>query len=116
MRGAPHHEGWGLLDAEDEEAAWHLADLLAARSDLEELRTRADTDNADTAQRLADLMYQFADLEGLRSLADADRDAAEILAVLLYERGDIEGLRLHRRERRAYRQPAARTADQAEPG
>jgi hypothetical protein len=41
-------------DAGDEKAAWWLADLLADRSDLAELRARADAGDWHAARDLAD--------------------------------------------------------------
>ena len=76
------------------DAAERLADLLAERGDLDELRARADAGDGDAAKRLADLLAERGDLDGLRARADAgDGDAAERLADLLAERGDLDELR-----------------------
>jgi hypothetical protein len=81
-------------DARDETAAWRLADLLARHGDLEELRTRADTDQY-AAWALAELLARNGDLGELRARADAgDETAAFQLPWLLYDRGDLDGLRI----------------------
>ena len=75
-------------DAGDRAAAWQLAELLAGRGDLDELRARADAGDRDAARRLAGLLAERGDLDGLRARADAgDRDAAGRLAGLLAEQG-----------------------------
>jgi hypothetical protein len=83
-------------DAGDSDAARRLAELLAARGDLEELRARVDVDAGDweAARWLAELLRERGDLEELRARADAgDGPAAGQLAELLRERGDLDGLR-----------------------
>jgi hypothetical protein len=85
-------------DAGDESAAWRLADLLAGRGDVEELRARADADDKHAISKLAYLLAERGDLDGavqvLRARADAgDWDAARQLADLLGRRGDVEELR-----------------------
>ena len=92
-------------DAGDGYAAGRLADLLAERGDLDELRARADAGDGDAARRLAELLAERGDLDGLRARADAgDEDAARRLAELLAERGDLDGAaRPGRRRRRARR-------------
>ena len=73
---------------------WQLAELLAERGDLDELRARADAGDGFAASQLAELLAQRGDLDGLRARADdGDRDAARRLADLLAERGDLDGLR-----------------------
>ena len=84
--------------AGDWPAASHLADLLAARGDVDGLRARVEAGDlfADVrlAELLAELLAERGDLDGLRERADADDDAAaEHLAELLAERGDLDGLR-----------------------
>jgi len=81
-------------DAGDIYAAEQLADLLAERGDLDELRARADAGDIDAAVRLADLLAERGDVDGLRARADAgDGPAAVRLADLLAERGDLDELR-----------------------
>jgi len=85
-------------DAGDGHAAWRLADLLARRGDLDELRARADAGSQSAANRLAHVLAERGDLDEaaqiLRARADAgNRDAADQLADLLAERGDLDGLR-----------------------
>ncbi len=85
-------------DAGDEDAAWRLAEMLAQRGDLEELRARADTGDKVAAVRLAGLLAERGDpdeaAQTLRVAADAgDEIAAVRLAGLLFERGDLEELR-----------------------
>jgi TIR domain len=97
-----------------------LAELLAKRGDLDELRARASADDY-AADQLARLLAERGDLDELRARADAgdrfaalrlaehgDLDAVEVLrarsdvyypgiagrlADLLAERGDLDGLR-----------------------
>jgi hypothetical protein len=79
-------------DNGDEDSAWHLADLLTARGELDELRDRADTGDENAAWHLADLLARRGDLDELRDRADAgDRDAAVVLAETLADRGDSDG-------------------------
>jgi hypothetical protein len=85
-------------DAGDEHAAFRLAELLAARGDLDGLRTRADAGDEAAAWQLIDLLARRGDLgevtQILRARADAgDRYAALRLAGLLAGRGDVDGLR-----------------------
>ena len=85
-------------DADDEHAARRLADLLANRGDLDELKARADTGDRYAASRLADLLANRGDMDGaaqiLRARADTgDETAARRLADLLAEHGDLEPLR-----------------------
>ena len=51
-------------DADDLDAAWQLAELLATRGDLDELRARADAGDLDAADRLADLLVESGDFDG----------------------------------------------------
>ena len=70
--------------------AGQLAELLAQRGDLDELRARADAGDLFAARKLA----ERGDLDGLRALADAgDTFAARWLAELLAQRGDVDELR-----------------------
>jgi hypothetical protein len=82
-----------------------LAELLAARGDLDELRAWADAGEKDTAPadagekraawRLAELLAARGDLEQLRARADAgEKRAVRRLAELLTERGDLDQSRL----------------------
>jgi TIR domain len=81
-------------DAGNEDTAFKLADRLARRGDLDELRARADAGDVYAAGRLAELLEQRGDLDELRARADAgDRNAASRLAGLLAERGDLDELR-----------------------
>ncbi len=85
-------------DAGDGDAARQLAELLAARGDLDRavqvLRARADADDEAAARQLAALLAARGDLEGLRARADTgDEYAARRLAELLAERGDLDELR-----------------------
>ena len=89
-------------DAGDENAAWHLAGLLAQRGDLDEaaaiLRPRADADDRTAAFQLAGLLEDRGDLDEaagiLRARANAgDKFAAWRLDMLLAERGDLDELR-----------------------
>jgi hypothetical protein len=89
-----HH----AADAGDENAAEQLADLLARRGDLDQLRARADAGDEYAARQLVRLLTERGDLDGaeqiLRTRADADdRIAAMQLADLLTERGDLDQLR-----------------------
>ena len=97
------------------DAARRLADLLAERGDLDELRARADAGDEDAAGQLAELLAERGDLDGLRALADAgDEHAAMRLAELLAERGDLDGAaRPGRRRRRVRRLAAGRPAGRA---
>ncbi|HEY7262460.1 MAG TPA: TIR domain-containing protein [Trebonia sp.] len=45
-------------DAGDQHAAWQLADLLADRGDIDELRARADTGDREAASRLVKLQQE----------------------------------------------------------
>jgi predicted component of type VI protein secretion system len=81
-------------DAGDGNAFWRLADLLAQRGDLDELRARADAGDGAAAWRLADLLAQRGDLDELRARADAgDQSAASQLANMLGARVDPNELR-----------------------
>ena len=78
-------------DAGDGHATSQLADLLAQRGDMEELRARANAGDRHAALRLAELLTQRGDMEELRARADAgDRHAALRLAELLAQRGDMD--------------------------
>ena len=78
-------------DANDVFAAFELADLLAGRGDLDELRARADAGDEAAAGRLAHQLAGRGDLEELRARTDADdRFAAFELAELLAEQGNLE--------------------------
>ena len=57
-------------------AARRLAELLAERGDLDELRARADAGDGDAAGRLAGLLAERGDLDELRARADAGDEAA----------------------------------------
>jgi len=77
-------------DAGDWHAAWRLADLLAERGDLDELRARADAGDEPAAERLV----ERGDLDELRARAGAgDGCAAGRLAGLLAGHGDLDELR-----------------------
>ena len=85
-------------DLGDGPAAGRLADLLAERGDLDELRARADAGDRPAEVRLARLLAKRGDLEEavqiLRARADAgDMYAAIRLAELLSQRGDLDELR-----------------------
>ena len=81
-------------NAGDTYAAVRLADLLAQRGNLVELRDRADAGDQAAAEDLAGLLADRGDLDELRDRADAgDWDAAEWLARLLAQRGDLDELR-----------------------
>jgi hypothetical protein len=85
-------------DIGDEHAAGQLADLLAARGDLDELRARADAGDEHAALQLADLLAARGNLDKaervLRGRADVgDEAAAWRLADLLAARGDLDELR-----------------------
>ena len=72
-----------------------LAELLAGRGDLDELRARADAGDRYAAERLADLLADRGDLDEaeqiLRARANAgDEYAAVRLAGLLVDRGDLD--------------------------
>jgi hypothetical protein len=85
-------------DAGDETAAQRLADLLAERGDLDELRARADAGDGTAALRLADLLAERGDLDELRARADAgDRFAAQRLADLMAAtlRAAMEAIDIH---------------------
>jgi hypothetical protein len=78
-----------LADRGDPDGA---AQILRARRDLDQLRTRADAGDGDAAWELTGLPQQRGDLDGLRARADAgDRAAAGRLADLPEERGDLDG-------------------------
>ena len=75
-----------------------LAELLARRGDLDELRARADAGELGAARRLDGLLAERADLDGLRARVEAgDRYAADAVAGLLVKqnRGE-EAERLRR--------------------
>jgi hypothetical protein len=80
-------------DAGDENAAWQLADLLAARGDVDELRARADASVSAEARRLADLLAHRPSLDELDELDARDAHAPLRLADLLAARGDVDELR-----------------------
>jgi hypothetical protein len=74
-------------DTGDRDAAWQLADLLAARGDLDELRARADAGDEDAAGVLPDR----GDLDELRARADAGEPyAGRRLPGLLEKQGRRE--------------------------
>jgi thioredoxin-like negative regulator of GroEL len=78
----------------DPDAAFNLAELLAQRGDIQELRERADTGDPDAAIRLAELLAERGEIEEaialLRRRADtSDPDTASELA----HGGDVQGLR-----------------------
>ena len=78
-------------DNGDEYAAEKLADLLARRGDLDELRARADAGDKHAASRLAGLLAERGDLDELRARADAgDWMATWPLADLLARRGNLD--------------------------
>jgi hypothetical protein len=77
-------------------AARQLADLLAARGDLDRLRALADAGDDHAGVRLAGLLAVRGELDGaeqlLRVAADGGYwDAAEQLADVLAVRGDLDG-------------------------
>jgi hypothetical protein len=89
-------------DAGDKNAASHLADLLARRGDLDELRARADAGDKDAASWLADLLVERGDFDEAEQVQRARADAddrlaadrlADLLALVLARRGDLDGLR-----------------------
>jgi hypothetical protein len=81
-------------DAGDGDAALRLADLLAGRADLDQLRAQADGGNGAAAWLLAGLLADRGDMDQLRARANAgDVYAAELLADLLADRGDLDQLR-----------------------
>ena len=81
----------GRADAGDEAAAGRLADLLAARGDLDELRARADVGDEESVAELAGLLAARGDLDELRARVDTgDRVASWRLAELLADRGDLD--------------------------
>ena len=74
------------------------AAMLAERGDMDGLRAQADAGNGPAARQLADLLAARDDLDEavqiLQATADAgDVSAARRLAELLAERGDMDGLR-----------------------
>ena len=78
-------------DAGDKHAAQNLAELLAERGDLDELRGRADVGDGWAALQLARLQAECGNQDKLRSMADAgDKEAAMELHKLLVARGDTE--------------------------
>ena len=68
-----------LADDGNEEAADRLAELAAARGDLEELRRLVDDGNENAADRLAELAAERGDLEELQRLVDEGNESAESL-------------------------------------
>jgi len=79
----------------------YLADVLAQRGDLEELRTRADAGDTYAAARLADLLAGRGDLDQalqfLRAQANAGNgDASRLAALLAQQRRGEEAERLRR--------------------
>jgi hypothetical protein len=84
----------GRADAGDREAASELARLLAALGELDELHARADAGDRDAASELAEQLAARGELDELRGRADAgDGPAAQWLARLLAARGDLDELR-----------------------
>jgi hypothetical protein len=82
-----------LLAADDEHAAWQLAELMSERGDVAEL-TRLANVNDDAQRYLAKLLAERGDIRQLMYRVDrGDRHAAEHVATWLAEQGDIEGLR-----------------------
>jgi hypothetical protein len=70
-------------DAGDEQAAYQLAELLAWRGDLDQLRARTDAGDRYAARRLGDLLKERGELEELRAWAEAgNQDVAVRLADL----------------------------------
>jgi hypothetical protein len=81
-------------EAGDWDADQKLLGLLAARSDIDGLRARAETGNRQAVSRLVELLADRADIDGLRSWADAkDFEAGQKLVELLAARGDVDELR-----------------------
>jgi hypothetical protein len=70
-------------DNGDAEAAFQLANLLAKRGDLDELRARADAGEEYAASRLIRLLAERGDLDELRAQAVAGAYAADQLSDLL---------------------------------
>jgi len=69
------------------DAAAMLANLLAQRGDLDELRARTEAGDQYAARRLADVLAQRGDLDELRDRAiSGDTHAAELTADLLARR------------------------------
>lgn len=78
-------------DAGSWPAACWLADLLVDRGNIDELRARADAGDEAAGDRLARLLVDHDDIEGMRTRANAgDRNAAERLARLLVEQDHID--------------------------
>jgi hypothetical protein len=69
-----------------------LADLLAKRGDIDELRARANAGDDDAAYQVACLLADQNKLDELRAWADGgNASAREVLAHLLIEHGDFNG-------------------------
>jgi hypothetical protein len=78
--------------------SYDLADLLARRGDLGQLRARADNGDANAAYRLADLLVGRGDLEEAEQVLSARTDAASgnadnRLVALLDQHGVLDELR-----------------------
>jgi TIR domain len=72
-------------------ATRRLAELLAARGDLDGLRVRADAGDGTAADLLTGMLAARGDLDGLRAQVDAgDTDAADLLTGLLIKQGRSE--------------------------
>ncbi|GAB3862173.1 hypothetical protein [Dactylosporangium cerinum] len=98
-RGQPTHAFtfYGRADADNERAAYRLADLLAEQGRLQELHARADAGNEPAADRLAYLLAKQGRVEDalqlLRTRADSGNEhAAYRLADLLAEQGRLQEL------------------------
>ena len=78
-------------DAGDSSATSRLAGILADRGELDELRARADAGNQAAASRLAGILASRGDLDELRGRTDAgDQAAARPLTELLAGRGNLD--------------------------
>jgi hypothetical protein len=66
-----------LADDGNEEAADRLAELAAARGDLDELRRLVDEGNENAADRLAEFAAKRGDLEELQLLVDEGNEKSE---------------------------------------
>ena len=102
-------------DAGDGHAAGRLADLLAERGDLDELRARADAGDEDAAWRLADLLAERGDLDGAARPGRRRRRACRRAAGRAAGRARRPGraARPGRRRRRVRRRAAGRSAGRA---
>ena len=85
-------------DAGDRAAAGRLAELLAERGDLDQLRAQADAGDVEAVYRLAELLERRGDLVGAEQILRAQAGAGDEwvtwrLADLLARHGDLDQLR-----------------------